>query len=233
MTTLTASPLAHRIAQAHNAKRQKDLARVAREIEAWEREKAERERVAPTPQRMAKRDIEARKHDDEKEGRSLRYQPKQDLLKQYKSKWVPEMEWAFYRLVDDAQASEVRNVTMNYDRSGGSAPGCRIGGVGAAMAEQIERFSRFNWVMDRLTGRSRRVCEYLLLGSKDGTISTASLEEVGHWLFPHFKDKNNLRMIALGRFLGCGDELIRLYSHYDMENKFKEARTSQMRTVNA
>jgi hypothetical protein len=223
LTTLQASPLAIRIAERHNRKtrlRKADLERIHAE---WEREKAERERVAPTPQRIAKRDIESRKHDDESEGRGLRYQPKQDILKLYKNKWVPEMEWAFYRLVDDAQATAVKNVTMNYDRAGVSSPATRMGGIGAAHAEQIEKFYRFNWVVDRLTGRSRKVCEFLLLGSKDGTIATATLEEVGHWLFPHFKDKNNLRMIALGRFLGAGDELIRLYTHFDMEHRFKEA----------
>jgi hypothetical protein len=228
-TTIIAKPRQKLLAQRLMEKRIADHERKVQAKADWIREQAERENAKPTPQRIAKKDIESRHHED---SNGMRYQPKQDVLKQYKGEWLPEMEVAFYRLADDAQAASVSNVTMNYERSGGGSAGSRIGGMGAAHAEQITRFHRFNWIMDRLTPRSRRVIEFLLLGSRDGTVSPATLREVGLWVFPHITDKTSSKMIGLGRFLGCGDELVKLYGDFDLGQRFHEVRT-RLVSVNA
>lgn len=232
-TTIISKPRQKFLAQRLLEKRIADATRTLQAKEDWKREQTERERTMPTPQRIQKRDVEYKRNVD---GDTMAYKPKRDVLETYKDKWQPEMEVAFHLFASDAEAAvkSGASVTMNYGGAGGaSSPATRFGGLGAAHVEQIAKYHRFNWVMDRLTGRSRRVCEFILLGSKDGTLATATLEEVGRWIFPHLKDKNSSRMIGLGRFLGCGDELVKLYGDFQLEHRFAEARVKTMRTVNS
>jgi len=222
-TTIIASPKATRIAEKMNRMTQRKLAELERSIRDAQ---VERERVSPTQHRIAKGDI----HFGKVEGEGMRYKPRTDVLRLYKGKWMPEMEVAFYRLVDDAEASEVTHVTMNLNSSGSRGTGSRMGGIGAAHAEKIEKFGRFQYVMDRLPPRARRVCEWLLLGQMKDAGHPVNLEDVGRWIFPHIADPRSSKMLGLGYFLATGEALVALYAHYDMEHRFRGARVST-RTV--
>jgi hypothetical protein len=226
--TLTASPKATRVAEKLNRITQRKLAELARSIEQAQKEQEERERISPTRHRIAKGDI----HFGKVEGEGMRFKPRTDVLRSYKGKWLPEMEVAFYRLVDDAEGAEVTNTTMNLNSSGsrGSAA-TRLGGLGAAHAEKIEKYGRLSYVMDRLPPRARRVCEWILLGQMRDTGHPVSLEEVGRWIFPHISDPRSSKMLGLGYFIATGEALVALYNHYDMEHRFHSARV-QTRTVN-
>ena len=195
------------------------MATVARISIAVSDIKKREERIKPTPERLAKGDIAATI--DPVDGR--RYGPRQSVVDRYRGKWNEEMEWAFDRLVEDSRAGDITNVTMNFDATGTRAAGSKLGGLGNAHWLRIEKYNRFQFVMDHMPPRFRRVAEWLLI-PRDANDKPMALEDVGRWIFPHFKDATSLRMLGIGYLLACGDKLVSLYAHWDMETRVAEIR---------
>lgn len=208
--TLTSTEAAIKIM---GRRRLKELANVARIADHISAVKKRREgRIHPTPERLAKGDVQATI--DPVDGR--RYGPRKNVVDHYVGKWDPAMEVAFMRLVEDSRAADVTGVTIDYFASGSRSAGGKMGGLGAATARKIQAFHYYQFVMDRVPPRARRVLDWLLL-PRDASDRPMELEDVGRWLFPHFKDRTSLRMLGLGYFLATGDKLVSLYAHLDME----------------
>jgi predicted DNA-binding protein len=228
-TTLQASPKAARIAHRINAMNARKEAEIAEAIEACRKEMEERERATPTTERLAKGDVKR----VVVKGEGVRFRPRQDVVQRYEGKWRPESEVAFLRLVEDAKAADVTGVTIDLQRSGGRAAGDRMGGLGAAHVAKIEAFERFHFVMDNLPGRSRRLCEWLVLGEKiEQTGQAPTLEDVGRYLFgAAITDRRSCEMLGLGAMVIAGDILVSLYQRHAMEQRFKTLRAPQMREI--
>jgi hypothetical protein len=207
LTTLQASPLAIKIAETHNRKRAEALARVAREIEA-DRKRQERERaVMPTPERLAKGDVG--QHIIPGEGRKFRTK---SPVEHYSGQWPADVEQAFLAYVLDAHAKDRVAVTISYNGNGGSRGSAKLGGLGNVHDAVRDAFERFEWVRDRLTLGSVQILDWLVLELRhEATARSVNLEDAGQRLFPAIRDKATRRGIALGRLLGAGDELAKLY----------------------
>jgi hypothetical protein len=226
--TLSASPKAKRFAQIMNEKKAARQQEIEDAVIAFKREQEDYQRAQPTHERMSKGDIKR----TVVKGEGIRYRPRQDIVERYEGKWRPESQLAFMRLQDDAKAADVTGVTIDYHRSGGGSGG-RMGGLGDAQRKKLEAYARFQWVMDRLPGRSRRLCEWLLLGEKiEATGQHPTLFDVGQYLFPFFKDVRSNEMLGLGAMIMTGDFLASLYSSYQIELNFRESRVHELRTVN-
>ena len=181
----------------------------------------------PTPQRMAKGELE----EDIDPAWGRRYRPGPNIVEREKGKLGgDEVEWAFEQLIEDAFAMDVTNVTINYNSAGSRSSGSRLGGLGAAQADKLLRYHRYNAVLDKLTTRSRRIVEWVLF-PRDSTHAPMSFEELGRWLAPYYKDPHALRMLGKGRFIGLGDELVKHYTEYNLETRVAELRVKDMRTI--
>lgn len=225
---LTASPRAVRLAGLLNAKRAKQDKEIANAVEAYRRELAERENAAPTHERMRKNDVKR----VIVKGEGVRYRPAPHLVDRYEGKWRPESEIAFRRLMEDARAADVTGVTIDYSRSGRSAGG-RVGGLNTEQIRKIQAFERFDWVMSRLPRTSRRLCEWLLLGETiEATGQRPTLEDCGRFIFPHITDKRSAEMIGLGAMVVIGENLAALYSHHQVEQRYRETYVRNAREVN-
>lgn len=227
MTTLQASPKAVRIAQILNAKNAKKDAEIKAAVEAYRREVAERETTAPTHERLMKGDVKR----TVVKGEGVRFRPRQDVVKRYSQKWRPEAELAFMQLVADAEAADVKGVTMNYFANGGASAGGRLGGLGNAHASKIAAFKRFTEVMESLPPRLQSLCKWLVLGEclTDGRAPT--LEDVGRYIWGSLHDKRSCEMLALGALIATGDFLVAAYTRYSMGQRFEEVRVRQIRDV--
>lgn len=220
MTTLQASPKAHRFAHLLNAKRSKQDKEIAEAVESYRRELAERENATPTHERMRKGDVKR----TVVKGEGIRYRPTPNLVDRYEGKWRPESELAFKRLMEDAKAADVTGITIDYHRSGVRSEGGKVGGLNTEQLRKIEAYERFVYVMDRLTRSSRKLIEWLLLGEKiEATGQRPTLEDCGMFLFPHLTDKRSAEQRALGAMVVIGEQLAALYGHHQVEQKFKEA----------
>jgi hypothetical protein len=228
LTTIQASPKAKRFAHLINAKRAKEDREIAEAVEAYRRELAERENAAPTVERMRKGDVRRAVV----KGEGIRYVPRKDVVKQYSQKWRPEAEVAFMQLVADAEAADVRNVTINYMASGGRSAGDRMGGLGNAHISKIAAFNRYNEVMESLPPRLQSLVKWLVLGEclTDGRAPT--LEDVGRYIFGHITDKRSCEMLGLGALIATGDMLVTAYSRFNIGYRFAEARVRQAREIN-
>lgn len=220
MTTLQASPKAVRLAGLINAKRAKQEAEIKAAVEAYRREMEEREHTTPTYERLRKGDVKR----TVVKGEGIRYRPRQDVVKRYSQKWRPEAEIAFMQLVADAEAADVKNITINYMASGGRSAGDRMGGLGNAHASKIAALNRFTEVMESLPPRLQSLCKWLVLGEclTDGRAPT--LEDVGRYLFGHLTDKRSCEMLGLGAMIATGDVLVAAYYRYNIGHRFAEAR---------
>lgn len=220
MTTLQASPKAQRIAHLINAKRAKQDKEIAEAVEAYRRELAERENATPTHERMRKGDVKRAIV----KGEGIRYRPQLGVVDRYEGKWRPESELAFKQLVEDAKAADVTGVTIDYHRSGTRSEGGRVGGLNTEQLRKIQAYERFSYVMDRLPRTARRLCEWLLLGEKiEATGERPTLEDCGKFIFSHITDKRSAEMIGLGAMVLVGEHLAALYSHHQIEQRYKEA----------
>ena len=205
------------------------VARITAAVAPIKRKREAPSTTAPTPERLAKGDLTVTV--DPVDGR--RYRPRKGILEHYEGKWNEEMEVAFMRLVADSKASDVTGVTVQYDSSGSSGFGSRVPGICNAVASKIDAFNRFHYVMDRLTPRARRLCDWLLLGGKsESTGAEVTLEDAGRWIFPHMRDPNSCRMLGLGAMVITGESLVRLYGAYELDARTAASiRVPQMRSV--
>jgi hypothetical protein len=225
--TLTASPKANRIAKMINDKKRAKQQEIEDAVIAFKREQEDYQRAQPTHERLAKGDIKR----VVVKGEGVRFQPRTDVLKRYQNKWQSATEVAFLRLVDDAKAREVTNVTMGYGNSGGGGNSHnRMGGIGSAHARKIEAGNRFDVVMGSLPGRLQRLCGWLLLGEHVDGGRQVTLEDVGRFMFGHLTDKRSAEMIGLGAMVATGDMLAAAYAQYDVGQRFREVR-APMRVV--
>lgn len=236
MSTLQASPEQKRLAQKLYEKRQKEFARIAKEIEADRRRVVEqhawtgvipareaRARLAiqanplagkkdedpdrPTEHRLAKGDVG--QHIIRGEGRKFRTK---SPVEHYSGQWPSDVEQAFLAYVLDAHAKDRVAVTISYDGNGGSRGTAKLGGLGNVHDAVRDAFERFEWVRDRLTLGSVQILDWLVLELRhEATARSVNLEDAGQRLFPAIRDKATRRGIALGRLLGAGDELAKLY----------------------
>lgn len=186
--------------------------------------------VGPTPERLAKGDT--RRVEPEKDERKsiVKYGPKKDLIDEYKGEWRPEGEAALRRLKEDSTGADVTGVTLNYNSAGGGSYGSRAGGMINAHWTKIEKYERFCYAMDRLPARGRRIMEWLIIPREASEQTMRDLEDVGRWLFPHFKNPHGLRMLGLGYVIAVADKLVDLYVHWDMERQV-ERRIKNERTI--
>ena len=215
MPTLKASSQAIAVVRRRKDSHVKEQRRRAADEERRRRE-IKAGRIVPTQERIAKGDLQQQAYEG-----SMRYRPKDDVLTVYKGKW-PDLEAAFHRLLDDSFAAEVSGITANYNPTNSRAPGPRIGGLGEAHQRKHDAYARFDFVMSRLTHRSRRMCEWLILREPKHDGQVINLEAAGSiYLLPHIKDKLSHRMYALGCLHSAGNELVQLYNAYDMQTKVK------------
>jgi hypothetical protein len=221
-TTIIAKPRQKRLAQMLMEKRQAQQQEISDAVIAFKREQEEYQRAQPTHERMQKGDIKR----VVVKGEGVRFQPRTDVLKRYQNKWQSATEVAFLRLVDDAKAREVTNITMGYGNSGGGGNSHnRMGGIGSAHARKIEAGNRFDVVMGSLPGRLQRLCGWLLLGEHVDGGRQVTLEDVGRYIFPSLTDRRSCEMIGLGAMVATGEMLASAYAAYDTGQKFHEVRT--------
>lgn len=238
MNTLQSTPDQKRLAQKLYDKRQKDYARIAKEIEedrrrieqkAWTGVTASREANArlakqgapladrkeddpdrPTSQRMSKGDVG--QHIVRGEGRKFRTK---SPVEHYSGQWPSDVEQAFLTFILDAHSKDKVAVTISYNGNGGGAGQGRLGGLGNVHDAVRDSFERYNYVRDRLTLGSVHVLDWLVLELRsEATARAISLEDAGSFLFPSIRDKATRRGIAIGRLLGAGDELAALYRRF-------------------
>lgn len=224
MTTLQASPQQKTLARKLYEKRQADLARVAREIEA-DRRRQEQERIQPTPERLAKGDVG--QHIIAGEGRKFRTK---SPVEHYSGQWPSDVEQAFLAYVLDAHAKDKVAVTISYNGNGGGGSNGRLGGLGNVHDSTRDAYERYHWVREKMTLGAVEILDWLVLELRnESTNRVFGLEDAGQKLFPSIRDKAMRRGIAIGRLLGAGDELAKFYRMYRVLS-FEPRQ--KMRTVN-
>lgn len=235
MNSIESTPEQKRLAQRLYEKRQaedrkraaEERERIARQAE-WDQRKAEREAGQPTKQRLEKGDIEK----EVVKYLGVRHRPKPTSYEQYRERMTDDMQFVFNQLVEDAATADVKNVTLNYDRSGSRSAGDRMGGLGAAHLKKIEAFHRYNYMMERLTPRLRSVVKWLVIGEalSDGTRPTS--EDVGRYIIGWWRDKTSCRVAGLTAMSIAGEILVEAFHAYNMDQRFRQARVREMRAVN-
>lgn len=209
-TTFQSTPEQKRLAQKLYEKRQKEFARIAKAIEEDRRRAERRQIVVPTPERMAKGDVG--QHVIRNEGRKFRTK---SPVEHYSGQWPADVEQSFLAYVMDAHTKDRVQVTISYDSNGGGRGGAKLGGLGNVHDTVRDAYERFHWVRDRLTEGSVQVLDWLVLELRnEATARAVTLEDAGQRMFPGIRDRATRRGIAIGRLLGAGDELARLYRLY-------------------
>lgn len=224
--TIAASPVQKALARKLYEKRQAELARVAREIEA-DRRRQEQERAQPTPERLAKGDVG--QHIIRGEGRKFRTK---SPVEHYSGQWPSEVEQAFLAYILDAHAKDRVSMTISYNSNGGGSSHGRIGGLGNVQDRTRDAFERYEFVRQRLTQEAVQIMDWLVLELRtEAAAKSIGLEDVGQRLFPSIRDKATRRGIALGALLMAGRELcktLRLFHVLSADRR----REREMRTLN-
>lgn len=206
MSTIKASPRAALIAKRHN------LAVAARR-KGWADDEARRH-VKPTKQRLEKGDLEQQPYES-----GLRYRPKDDYLATHKSEWASDIVNAFYRLQDDSIAADVTGVTAGYGTAKSPTHRSAVGGLRHKDAEMIDRFTRHDWVMRRLTPDLREVCENFILNRVPVAARRQELLNLGRRLRPKITEERCQLARAEGFILAAGRELITLYEAFEIQKR--------------
>lgn len=196
------------------ARSKEEIKRRAREFAEFRRQQVAEQAltpVYPTPERMAKEahGMASATISQGKGAAPLRAYRTKPPVEQYRGQWGDHVEIAFALFIRDAECLDNSRVTIDYNGSGGSAPGPRFGGVQDRMRDAADRYL---WVRDRMPMKFQRVADWLVLEVRSEMSGrTASWTDVGRMLFPSIKDKASSKGISIGALLMTGELMAALY----------------------
>lgn len=175
--------------------------------------------TAPTAQRVAKGGVALHPIYNAQGIAERRVYRSKGPVESYAETWPNDVYNAFVDFIVDARAADGPPITIDYNRNGGSSLG-KLGGLGNVHDKVRDAYSRFMWVRERLTGGSCHILDWLVLEVKrEATGQAMTLSDVGTKIFPAFRDKATSKGIAIGRLLGAGDELAKLYRLHSVISK--------------
>jgi hypothetical protein len=170
--------------------------------------------VYPTPERMAK-EGHGMASAAIPQGRgtvSLRAYRTKPPVEQYRGQWGDHIEIAFAMFIKDASVLDGVRMTIDYDATGGGAPGRKLGGLGSVEDHARDQLERYLFVRDRMPMKFQRVADWLVIEVRSETSGrTAGWVDVGHLLFPSIRDKATAKGISIGALLMTGELMASLY----------------------
>jgi hypothetical protein len=220
-TTIIAKPEQRRLAKMLHAKRQDEISRFVAE----EKERIAKQRIEPTPERIAKGDVAQ----PIVEGVGRRYKTSSPA-EYYSGSWPNHVQDAFRWFVLDAHASRHPPVTINYDGTGGGSRGSRMGGLGNVHSTQRDRADRYDWIRGKISEDALEILEWFVSQTRtDEGCHAMTLEGFGQRMFPTVKDKTARRWATLGGLRYAGGELAKYYRLYQV---LSGERRREMRVIN-